>query len=176
VSSKTRGRETAADMVRSLGLVLLVVVPIWFFAQPPDRDEAELRVVDPAADISAFTADVPAAPVPGTLPAQWRPTSSAYEGQPTGLRIGYVTPGEQYAEYAASTGPREDFVDDITGDRAEQLDPVVVRGQTWEQYRDQDGSLSLVRSYGDATVVVGTLRATASLDELRVLLGSLTTR
>lgn len=171
-TKKKRGRETAGDMVRSLGLVLIGVVVVWYFAQPPASDEQALRVVDPTADVTAFRADAPAAAVPGPLPDRWRPTSSQRTGDPTGLRVGYVTPSEQYAEYAASTGPRADAVEDLTG-RGERLAPVEVDGATWEQYRDKDGSLSLVRPYGDVTVVLGTLRSTATLAELEVLARSL---
>ena len=175
-TKKPRGRETAGDMVRSLGLVLVGVLAIWFLAQPPDSDEQRIRVVDPAPAYSAFAADVPQVPVPGFLPAQWRPTSASVTSSPTALRVGYVTPSEQYAEYSASTGPREDFVEEFTGSDARRLDEVQVAGGTWEQYEDEDGSLSLVRSYGSATVVLGSKRASASLAELRTLAESLATR
>jgi hypothetical protein len=172
VAKKKRGRESAGDMVRSLGLVLAGVVVIWFFAQPPDSDEQALRTVDPAGDIAAFSADAPGAPVPGALPARWRPTSSARTADPRTLRVGYVTPAEQYAEYAASTAPGA--LAELTG-QGERLEPVGVDGVPWERYRDEDGSESLVRTYGPVTVVVGTTRSTASPDELRVLVRSLTT-
>ena len=167
---KKRGREGAGDMVRSLSLVLLAVGVVWFFAQPPSSDEQVLRAVDPAGDIAAFSADVSAAPVPGALPAQWRPTSSTRSFDPRQLRVGYVTPTEQYAEYAASTAPAA--LVELTGE-GQRLDPVEVDGVPWEQYRDADGSRSLAREYGPVTVVVGTTRGTASLDELRVLVRSL---
>ncbi|MCW2615773.1 MAG: hypothetical protein JWN08_2767 [Frankiales bacterium] len=173
MTKNKRGRESAGDMVRSLGLVMLVVVAIWFFAQPPDSDEAEVRAVDPSADVSAFRADVPGAATPAGLPERWRATSSSLRGEPRSLRIGYVTPGERYAEYAASTLPPAEAVEELVGG-ARSLDAVQVEGAPWEQYRDADGSLSLVRAYGPVTVVVGTLRATATLDELRLLAGSLT--
>ena len=172
-SKKKRGRETAGDMVRSLGLVMAGVVVVFFFAQPPDSDTERIRPVDAAGDISALRADVPAAPVPGDLPDRWVSTVSSLTGEPRGLRIGYNTPSGEYAEYAASTAPADQSVEDLTG-RGERLDPVDVGGAAWQQYRDADGSLSLVRAYGAVTVVVGTMRATAPLSELRVLAGSLT--
>jgi hypothetical protein len=174
VSKRKRGRETATDMVRSLGLVFLVVVPIWFFAQAPDSDEAELREVDPSGSVAAFAADVPDVPVPGRLPAGWRATVSSYSGQDTALRVGWVTPQEQYAEYSASQAERADFLEQAVGEQVEQLPPVTVDGVPWEQVREPDGSLSLTRSYGPTTVVVGTKRATATLAELEVLLRALT--
>jgi len=171
---KKRGRETAADMVRSLGLVVLVIVPVWFLAKAPASDEAAIRVVDPTGPISAFATDVPLAPVPQGLPERWRATSATYSGGDRTLRVGYVTPQEQYAEYAASTGPRQEFVETAVGEGAEPAAAVTVDGVEWEQRVEADGSRSLIASYGQVTVVVGTTRATASLEELRVLLGSLT--
>jgi hypothetical protein len=171
--AKKRGFESAGDMLRSLGVVMILVVMMWFLAQPPDSDEQSIRVVDPAPDVAAFTADVPAAPVPTGLPQGWRPTSSTLTGQPTGLRIGYVTPEGEYAEYAASTAAAEDFLPQITGEQAEQLAPVRVAGQSWDRYRDADGSLSLVRTYGPTTVVVGTMRASAEPAEIEALASSL---
>lgn len=170
---RKRGRETALDMIRSLGLVFLAVLPIWFFSQAPDSDESELREVDPRGAIDAFAADQPGVPVPGALPDAWRATSSAYSGGDRTLRVGWVTPLTQYAEYSASNGEREDFLEATVGDQVERLGQVTVDGQAWEQLREPDGSISLTRSYGPTTVVVGTKRATASLAELEVLLRSL---
>ena len=172
VGKKKRGRESAADMLRSLAVVLVLVVAMWFLAQPPDSDEQRIRVVDPTADVTAFVADVPGAPIPTGLPEAWQPTSSTLVGEPSGLRIGYVTPEGEYAEYAASTAPAEEFLPDITGE-GEQLEPLQVAGQSWERYRDADGSLSLVREYGPTLVVVGTKRATAEPAELEALAASL---
>ena len=173
---RARGRETATDMVRSLGLVVLVVLPIWFFAQAPGSDEKELREVDPARSIDAFAADVPDVPVPGRLPQGWRATSASYVGGKTALRVGWVTPGGQYAEYSASTEEREEFLEATVGEQVEPLEAVTVDGVTWEQVREEDGSRSLTRSYGATTVVVGSKRATAQLPELEVLLRSLSRR
>ena len=173
-AERKRGRETAGDMLRSLGVVMVLVVLMWFLAQPPDSDEQPLRTVDPSADVAAFTADVPSVPVPTGLPGQWRSTSSTRVAD--GLRIGYVTPDGEYAEYAASTLPAEEFVPGITGEKAERLEPVQVDGQRWERYREADGSVSLLRSYGSTLVVVGSKRATASSAELEALAGSLQAR
>ena len=167
---RTRGRETALDMVRSLGLVILVIVPVWLLARAPASDEAEIRVVDPAQAIEAFSRDAPGVPVPGELPADWRATSATYDGAARSLRVGFVTPGEEYAEFAAGAAPG--LLEELTG-AAEVLEPVTVDGVTWEQRRDADGSLSLSRSYDGVTVVVGTSRATADRAELEVLLRSL---
>lgn len=170
---RKRGRETALDMIRSLGLVFLAVVPVWFFAQAPESDEKELREVDPRGSLDAFAADQPGVPVPGALPDGWRATSSTYSGGERAVRIGWVTPTTQYAEFSASNAEREGFLEATVGEEVEQLPPVTVDGAVWEQVREPDGSISLTRSYGQTTVVLGSKRATAPLAELEVLLRSL---
>jgi len=165
-----RGRETALDMVRSLGLVTLVIVPVWLLARAPAGDEKEIRVVDPSQAVEAFARDVPGVPVPDGLPSAWRATVATYDGAAKSLRVGWVTPEEEYAEYAAGAAPG--LLDSLVGD-AEELEPLTVDGVTWAQHRDTDGSLSLSRSYDGITVVVGTSRATADRAELEALLRSL---
>jgi len=163
-AKRKRGRETAADMLRSLGVVLLLVIALWFLARPPDGDEQAVRVVDPTADIAQLQAAAPGVPAPHGLPTQWRATSSTLD--PQGLRIGYVTPAGQYVEYASGTGP--EFVADITG-QGGQAGTVDVGGVTWRQVTDGEDHTTLVRDVAGHQVAVGGVRETASDDELRAL-------
>jgi hypothetical protein len=158
-------------MVRSLGLVLLLVLVVFFFARPPSGDAKRIRVVDPTSDVQAFAAKAPAGAVPRTMPSTWRSTVSTFDPETNQLRIGWVTPAGHYAEYAAATHAPPVFVSDITG-QAPRVGDVEIGGVTWQQYR-KDAAISLVRDYGVTTVVLGTLRDTATLDELRVLAGRL---
>jgi hypothetical protein len=169
---RKRGFETALDMVRSLALVLIPVLIVWFFARPPSVTESEIRTVDPSPELAYLSEQVPRAPVPVALSDEWRPTSSTLDQAPLRLRVGYVTPGDRYAEYAASTGPVADYVEQLTGS-APYVGEVRAGGQTWRQHRDSDGSLSLVRTEDGLTVVLGSTRASATLDELRELAESL---
>lgn len=164
-----RGRETAADMIRSLGLVLIGVIAIWFLAQPPDSDVQAIRVVDPTSDIASLRAAAPGIPVPTGLPAGWRPTSSTLT--PEGLRIGYVTPGDQFAEYAALTGATPDL--GATTGQGSQVGTFAVDGTEFRQYADADEHTTLVRDVPGGVVTVGGLRETTTLDELRALAASL---
>ena len=171
---KKRGRETVGDMVRSLGIVLGIVVVVWWLAQPPDSDKKEVRPIDPAVEIRSFVRAQPGALVPGNLPAEWLPTVAVYKAAPDSLRVGYyVSDRNDYVEYFASTAPAQDFLREAAGEELEELEPVQVGAVTWQQVRDEDGALSLHRTVGSLTVVVGSLRTTATLDELRVLAGSL---
>lgn len=156
-------------MVRSLGLVLLIVGALWFFAQPSPGDSKSIRVIDPTADITALQRADPGVPVPGALPAGWQPTSSTLD--PQGLRIGYVTPSGQYAEYAAGTADRAAFLAEITG-RGQQVGDLTVGATTWQQWSDGDEHTTLVRDADGRTVVVGGVRETTTLAELRALASS----
>ena len=167
-----RGRESAADMVRSLGLVLLVVVGVWFFARPPQSDEQKIRVVDPTSDVQAFSSAVPGSAVPRTMPTGWQTTVSRFDADTGLLRLGWVTPDGNYAEYAATPHATQRFLSDITGGGAPMSDSIDIGGTSWTQYRKAD-AISLVHVFGTTTVVLGTVRNTATLDELRVLAGRL---
>lgn len=167
---KKRGRESVTDMVRSLGLVLVVVIAAWWLAQPPDSDEQSIRVVDTSRDIAQLQRETPGVPVPTVLPAGWR--STVNEGLPGGLRLGYVTPGEQYVEYAVSVSSPPTFLSDITG-RGTEVGVFDVGAVTWRQFQNDDGATTLVRTVGASTVAVGGVRETTSLDELRALAASI---
>ena len=165
--AKKRGRETAADMVRSLGLILLVVVPLWFLAQPGPDAEQRVRLVDQAPDRAAWQAQADPAPLPSP-PADWRPTVSQYTASPLGLRLGWLTPDDQYVEFAATTAGGGPYVDDITGE-AEEQGSAPLGGQTWRRFAEPDGSVSYVREAGGVTLVVGTRRTTATEDDVAAL-------
>jgi hypothetical protein len=158
-------------MVRSLGLVLAMVVVVYLLAQPPGSDEERLRVVDPRGDVKAFSDVAPDVPVPGSLPG-WRSNVSEYRRDGNVLRIGWVTAKGQYAEYDATTAPTDAYLRDLVGD-VPQAGTVDIGGVSWRQYRNGD-AVSLARDVGGALVVLGSKRESASMDELRVLAGSLT--
>ena len=171
---RKRGLESLSDMVRSLGVVMIIVFGIWFFAQAPASDKKTERDINPAVDVRSFTGVVPMAlvPAPSLLPSGWRATVSAYESEPNRLRIGYLTAANHYAEYAAVSGPGASYVADLT-DRGTPVRRVDIAGQPWELVQDSAGRQSLVRAEGTLTVIVGTLRNNATLDELTALAGGL---
>jgi alkylated DNA repair dioxygenase AlkB len=157
-------------MVRSLGLVLAIVLVVFFFARAPRGDEQSIRVVDPSTDVRSFSEVAPQVPVP-TTPAGWRPTVTDYTLDSNVLRVGWVTAKNQYAEYAATTAPSSAFLREFT-DEAAQDGTVDIGGVLWRQYR-KDDAISLVRDVSGSVVVLGTRRDTATLEELRVLAAAL---
>lgn len=175
---KKRGRESAGDMVRSLTLVLAFVGVIWFLAQPPDSDKQAFREVDPGPAVTAFQRQAPGALVPVDPPAGWRSNVAEVSGDPVRLRVGYVLPEETYVEYVGVLGADPKTIESLTGTPRPE-GSVQIDGASWERYRDDDGSLSLVRpaaGAGEVTVIVGSTRATASEDDLRRLIDRLVAR
>ncbi len=162
---RKRGRETVGDMVRSLGLVMLIVVPVWFLAQPPSSDTATVRAQDTAGPIADLQRQSPGIPVPGVLPQGW--VANAVAAGPDGLRIGWNTPTGHYLEYAASLGA-QDFLPTITGN-GKQVGTVRIAATTWQQWQSADDATTLVRRVGDRTVVVGGVREDTTLSEIETV-------
>lgn len=171
----TRGvRQAVLDMVRSLGLVMIFVALVFFIGRPSGSNEQRVRIADYGDAVrSARTVAAYQVIAPEGLPAGWRATSArvipAGARGSAGLHIGFVTPTERYAALEESDGPSEDVILRVLG-RPAELNGVSIGGQTWRQFRAEDGGVSLVRTYGPATVIV---TGTARLDEASTLAGSL---
>ncbi len=162
---RKRGRETVGDMIRSLGLVMLIVVPVWFLAQPPSSDTATVRAQDTAGPIADLQRQSPGIPVPGTLPQGW--VANAVDPGPDGLRIGWNTPTGHYLEYAGSFGAK-DFLPTITGD-GQQVGTIQVDGTTWQQWQNDGDATTLVRQVGNRTIAVGGVREDTTLSEIETV-------
>jgi hypothetical protein len=157
-----RGRETALDMVRSLAVVFLLVVPLWFFAQASPGDSKRIRPVDPTEALSAFAQDAHG-PVPTGRPAGWIVNVQAYDAGV--VRVGYVL-GEHYLEFSGGVGTG--FLEQATG-KAKPVGTVDVAGVAWQDWMSADGHESLVRTVGKVTVLVGGVREDASSAQLAQL-------
>lgn len=175
-AGRRRGRETVADMVRSLGLVLAIVVVVFLIARPPASTSQRVRVIDYSSDVAQARAAAPYGVLaPAGLSTRWRATSSRAEVPsagtpgPVSLHIGFVTPADAYAAVAESNIEPTTFVADQT-ERAAPDGSEQVAGTTWERRRAEGGALSLVLSGAGRTVVV---TGTAGLDELHELAAAL---
>lgn len=165
--------RTPAYLWRSL-LPLLVLVGLLVLLTWPRAPRSDgIHVIDTGPAIAAARAQVGfPLTVPAGLPDRWRPTSTRLEpaGPASGatFRIGYVTPGGQYAELleggdapdavAAQYGP-------LTADGT-----VSIAGASWARYRTGDGHPLLRQTTGERTTIVS---GTAQLAELEQLAGSL---
>jgi len=165
--------RTPAYLWRSL-LPLLVLVGLLVLLTWPRAPRSDgIHVIDTGPAIAAARAQVgfPLA-VPAGLSDRWRPTSTRLEpaGSASGatFRIGYVTPGGQYAELLEG-GDAPDAV-------AAQYGPLIadgtvsIAGASWARYRTGDGHPLLRQTTGERTTIVS---GTAQLAELEQLAGSL---
>ncbi len=153
-----RGRETALDMLRTLGVVFLLVIPLWFFGQASPSDSKAIRAIDPTPALQAFATDT-GAPVAST-PTGWTPNVATYDGGV--LRVGFVE-GDSYAEFTAGSGPL--FLETYAG-KGSTDGTVDVGGASWQRYTSTDGHGSLVREVAGQTLLIGGLRETASEAQL----------
>jgi hypothetical protein len=158
---KRRGRETALDMVRTLAVVFALVIPLWFFGQASPSDSKKIRPIDPSETYTDYHS-VTGGPAP-TTPAGWTPNVQAYDGEVA--RVGYVR-AKHYMEWQGSTGTA--WVYDATG-KGSRTGTVSAGGVEWQRWEDGSGHVSLVRSFGKATALVGGVRENATFAELQSL-------
>jgi hypothetical protein len=145
---KRRGRESALDMIRTLAVVFALVIPLWFFGQASPSDSKKIRPIDPSQTYTDYHS-VTGGPAP-TTPAGWTPNVQA----------------KHYMEWQGSTGTA--WVYDATG-KGSRTGTVSVGGAEWQRWQDGSGHVSLVRSFGKATALVGGVREVATLAELESL-------
>jgi uncharacterized protein DUF4245 len=112
-------------------------------------------------------------PSPKGLPAQWRATSSSVKQSgsngPVQVKVGYLTPDNQFAQLVESTSPLAQVVrKTISGASAQGI--VIVNGTRWDRYRTGRGEIALAASLSKVAVVI---TGSAKLDELSSLAVSL---
>ena len=172
--TRKRGRETAADMVRSMLVVGGVVLFLVLVVKRPQPDP--VRTVDwiPTAQAAAAQAAFPVV-APAGLGADWRPTSARFEAVPkqatrTLWHLGYVTPAQAYAGLDQSDAEAAQFLSDATA-KGRADGSVVIAGTTWNRYSGgTNGYRALWRPWAGSTVVVA---GSAQWPELTTLASSL---
>lgn len=147
-----RLRQTVADMVRSLALVLGAVAVILLITWRPGPDP--VKVVDPTPVLVQARVEA-GYPVlyPADLTVDWRPTSARWsvteesEPQPA-WHVGFVTPADDYAQLGQSATDDPDYV-------AQQIGAAEPAGEWngWVRY-DAPGQRALVRVVDGVTIVV----------------------
>ncbi len=156
---RVRGRETALDMVRSLGLVLIVVALVAGFVglvrQPP---EEVVRTIDyqPALDAAREAAPFEVL-APVGLDEAWRATGVSYDpGPPAQWRLGFVSPTDTYAAVLQSELAPEEVLTDLL-DEPDRDGQSTVDGRPWERWvegRASDPDVAITRTGEDAGSVV----------------------
>jgi hypothetical protein len=172
-----RGPHTVADMIRSLGLVLLLVVVVVLITFRPQGQA--VTVVDYRGTLAAARSAAPFPLVaPIGLPDSWKATSAYYDPPASNLgvaawHVGFVTADGEYAGFEQTDGTAYGVLKDVLGEPVDAGRPSTVAGQQWEQWRGAAGDRhALVRTSGGVTTVVD---GSAGWAELEQLAGSLRT-
>jgi hypothetical protein len=168
---RRRGRETAADMVRSLLVVLaLVLVVVAMNAQPqpePKVTRFDYTVaLEQAQDSAPY--DVVA---PVGLPDSWRATSArtGSNGDAVTWHLGFVTPRGDYAALEQSNADPENVLATLVGDGSD-AGRVRIHGAVWR--RVEGGEHAKRALVLDAEPVTTVVLGGASWRELRTLAGA----
>jgi hypothetical protein len=147
------GRSFLGLLWSLVPVLVLILLLVWW----QRGDARPVPTVDPAPDIAYAKRISPTPlPVPGSLPAGWRPTSSRVEApsgegrSPVTLSIGYLTPGERFAQLVISDRPVGRVIQDAApGATADGVAPA-----GFDRYRTARGEPALVSQRGVVTILV----------------------
>ncbi len=169
---RPRGGGTAADMVRSLLVIgVLVAIVVLAVPRPQGRIEQPVDVAAAAEEARALGLEVGEPEVP----EGWRPNTASFEPDPVeGLptwSVGYLLPEQTFAGVRATRGATPAWVDGVTGrGRPPEDGPAEreVAGETWQVLASDQGARrrSLVLVDGQQTTVVTGTAPDADLEAL----------
>lgn len=172
-----RARFALADMARSLGLILVIIVALLFIGPAralifPGKDR--MPAVDYTGAVSGFD-DVAGsgAVVPSSLPSDWRANAASVDNISSAphLHIGWAVPGSAFAGLDESTSAATSLLRSVTGRQSLQVrSTTTIAGAAWSVRRSDRGETVLTRNV-NGTVVVITGNATDA--QLRLLAASL---
>lgn len=176
VAKPKRGSETALDMVRSLGLIAVIVavgllfVPGLLHPSKSDRFPA----ADYSSDVAGFhQVTGKTALAPATLPTGFEPNAGGLTGPASveHLHIGFAAPGSTYAGLEESVAPMTSFVRTVLGARgATVTGQTQIGGVSWQARMSSRGELALSRRVGGVSVIV---TGSASGEQLELFARSL---
>ena len=171
VVRKRRAKFALADMVRSLGL--LVVVTAVLFAIGPARSliwpssSDRYPRVDYSGYVRGFSDDArTAAIVPVALPASWRANAGDLHTTPsaTTLHVGWAVPGELFAGLDEGVGdPPAVFRNAVGRDSLDTMSTTTIGGRPWSVGESPRHETVFVGHFGRVLVVITGNAADAQL-------------
>lgn len=172
-----RRRGGAADLLRSLAVLAVVLIGVVVFVQAEDKPAATVQAVDYTVPLTVLRSAAPW-PVyaPPTPPPGWTAnhvrTHVATAADPSSLLdLGfYVKSAKAYA--AVEQSDASGWVATQLGAAARRTGTTVVDGVTWQTWTSAAGQDALVRAVGRSTLVVDGKSASAAV--IRRLAASLT--
>lgn len=153
-------RMSAANMLRSLGPLVLLCLVIVAFTNLRDKPDERVQTVDPSSTVhlaaarAGYPVQAPAGLARGYLVTSARTNAgNAQPGGPVTLEIGYLTPRKQYAGFVESDDPRAQPVHDVL-DGATPQGSVDIAGLAWTRSTTKRGETALSRTVGTVTLLV----------------------
>lgn len=174
-------KKSFADMVRSLGLMAVIVSAILFIGarylimpgtaeRPPPADYSGVVQAFPRESGTPVLA-------PGSLPSSWRANAARLFAPTSGvtqLHIGWAVPGSRYAGLDEATGDPSALLNGVLGRPGLVVHgTTTIAGALWQQRVSSLGERAYTRRLGTLTVVV---TGNATDEQLRLLAGSLQQR
>ena len=177
--SQSRLRQSARDMVFSLGLIA-VPIALVMLLEPQTAPASPVSTISSSAFQSTLAAARANEPfkvlAPTGLPGNWQVTSENYTepgASAADWHIGYLLSADAFAEVEQTTEPIGGFLDDQKSDAAEVAN-VQIGGATWQEYTGTSPAALRTLLVRTATGSVTELVAgSASLPQLEQLAGSL---
>lgn len=158
-NKKPRGRETAWDMILSMGAVIATVGVIMLLAWRP-QEEVKQQVDYEAAVASAVIAQIWPISIPETLPAGYQATSARFEPESYGeiddIRwiLGFQTKDGDYVSLWQSDGPPGRVIAPATNS-APCESTEIINGDVWQKCEiDKPLTRAFVKRDGDVTSIV----------------------
>lgn len=153
-------KDTVFDMVRSLGLVAVVVAVSLIFVPGPlhPSKSQKIQAIDYANVVIGFhQVTGTAALVPISLSTDWKATSESltHTGSVAHLHIGFAAPQSTYAGLEEGNADPATFVRSVLGARGlARSGTTVINGAAWSTRVSQRGETSLVRTRHGLTVII----------------------
>nr|MDT0518295.1 DUF4245 domain-containing protein [Streptomyces sp. DSM 41633] len=165
-----KGKQTVWDMVRSLGVIGIVVAGIYLFV-PHDEEADPTHAVDYRVEtITARRAAPYPVAAPVGLPEQWRATSVTYERKNANAwHLGFLDPEKQYVAVEQSSDTSPKYLDRVTQKATATGQTQQVGDAAWERWDGEKYDALVRREQGHVTVVTGT----ASFEQLGAMAATL---
>lgn len=161
-----RGRSTALDMVRSLGLMFVVILVLLLITPArtlifPGGDGNSAAAVSDGEQLSEWQHLTGRAALLPPVPAGWRINAATMSGTSPDrahLHIGWVTPAQQYVGVDEGFGRPRKVLAAAIGPGSRAAPVTVIAGRHWTTRIDVHGDAAYLLSTGRFSVVVtGTL-------------------
>ena len=165
---RKRGRETALDMVRSMGVLAVFVAFILGVTWRPVPSSDPVKPVDAVSIAVASQSRATFPLILMTAPTGWRATSARLDPAPNDeskyvWHVGYVTSaGNYFAVEQTDTALVEEFVKGFTGG-GKPNEQVQGTGVTWDVYSKDTAAVFVYQGPEYLVVVEADVKSDASL-------------